>query len=542
MPIKRVAAVFFVLILLFSFLTMRIYLIMSGADSDLLAFIASQRELTVPIYESRGLIYDKDLKPLVEDTDIIKAVIDPLLVEDKQTVLDAVPPSLQAEAQKDFEKKRPFSIQINKEFNIKGINCFMVAQRYNAPFNAVHLLGYLDNKGAGALGIEKAFDSLLKSDSIKFSAKSYVDGARRTISGLGMRIEGEYKKKSAGVVLTIDKQMQKIADEAADAFISAGAIVILDTKTGEIRAMSSRPTYNPYNINSAYNQGEGAFVNRALNPYNVGSAFKIVDTAAYNEGGGDLNVKFYCGGSINVGTNNIACDKKDGHGTIGIMEAFAQSCNVYFIQLAQKAGAQAILDMAQKMGFGTETALATGITSNKGNLPTIKNLSAPAALANFAIGQGDFLATPLQVAEVVSVVAYDGSLRTPYLVKGICDENMTVSDINLSKNPVQVISQNTAQKIRELMIYTATNGTGFRANPDRGGAGIKTATAQTGIMKNGQLITQGWIAGFFPSENPQYAVAIVAEDAESGSKTAGPAFKYIAEKGYDYIISGRNSQ
>ncbi len=121
-------------------------------------------------------------------------------------------------------------------------------------------------------------------------------------------------------------------------------------------------------------------------------------------------------------------------------------------------------------------------------------------------------------------------------MKGTVDENLQFLEQTQKSIPKQILSKATADKIKELMIHTAVNGTGTKANPDRGGAGVKTATAQTGIIKDGKTIIQGWIAGFFPATEPQYAVAVLAEDGISGGKSAGPIFKYIAENGYDYII------
>jgi penicillin-binding protein 2 len=407
MRYKRTIAVFFTIILFFAFLLVRICLLMSGADSERLAFITSQQETKIKLYESRGQIYDINLSSLTDRQSGMMAVIDPFLAKDEEKIKNVLEPSEIARFNELYKANRPFSICVRSEINEIGVSCFSVPQRYSLPFNSSHLLGYVDSKGEGVNGIEKAYDSFLNERRQGFHAIFSVDAARRAISGLGMKTEGELKQNKSGVVLTIDSGLQKIADDAADTMMTSGAIVILDIKTGEIRAMSSRPNFNPNNVKDAFLKDEGAFVNRAITAYNVGSVFKIAVTAASLETGwtGDT---FYCGGSIKVGQNEISCQKKEGHGKIDLNTAFAQSCNVYFIELAKKTGADAVLNMAVNMGFGNECTLAPNLISKKGNLPTLKNLSATAALANFAIGQGEFMATPLQIAQMVSVVAGDG--------------------------------------------------------------------------------------------------------------------------------------
>ncbi|MBE6904551.1 MAG: hypothetical protein E7480_08100, partial [Ruminococcaceae bacterium] len=94
------------------------------------------------------------------------------------------------------------------------------------------------------------------------------------------------------------------------------------------------------------------------------------------------------------------------------------------------------------------------------------------------------------------------------------------------KEGKRIISKNTSKTIQQLMINTVEYGSGARAKPDSGGAGVKTATAQTGNPEN----LNGWIAGFFPAESPKYAVAVLVEKAVSGARSAGPVFKYIADK------------
>lgn len=527
MVFKKGAGVFVFIIFCFSFILTRLYYLSSSPDIGMMTALIGSRTKRVTIYESRGIIYDYKLRPFTDDSIITKAVVDPMLLKDRDLIISNVSDELKKSIIKSLDKGTPFCVTVkNPVNNIPGITCYRSADRYSYPYNAVHTIGYLDNS-KGALGIEKSFDSLLSQKPSKFTAVFNVDGAMRTISGLNITTEGDFSPEKSGVVLTLDKDIQKISDEACDKFINSGALVVLDVKTGKIRALSSRPGFSPYDLQNV-NKNDGAFINRCLTPFNVGSAFKIADTAAFLENGGLPSYSVNCTGGITVGNNTIACQKKGGHGHISLNGAFSDSCNVYFISIMKETGKDNLLKMVESFYFGRETILADGIVSKAGKLPTLKNLSAPAALANFSIGQGELLATPLQIASMVQTVCNNGQRIEPSLIEGTADKNMTVTAAG-KKPESKVMSAATAAAIRQLMINTVEYGSGGRSKPEAFGAGVKTATAQTGIMKDGNLILNGWIAGFFPADDPKYAVAVLVEDAVSGAKSAGPAFKYVAD-------------
>ncbi len=532
---KRFIAIYLFIVLLFSFIGARLFLIMYYNGQAIKASLSFGRDLTLKIFENRGLIYDKNLVPLVNETNIILAVVDPFLINNIDEIKEIAIDEQKEKAEKLIKEGRPFLLRVHKKVeNLKGVTFIDTKSRYSLPYLALHTIGYLNNQDKGEFGIENSFEELLSKDTTSFNAVIPVGATRRALSGLGITFEGQQKENNQGVVLTIDKNIQKIAETAADLYISKGAIVILNIETGEIVAICSRPNFNPYDIGNSFDKNNGALINKALTPYNVGSAFKIVLASAYYELGG-TNEDYYCGGSIKVGANTISCQNSGGHGEIGMQTAFAQSCNVYFIKLGGKIGAENLLNMAINMGFFEQNILSSSVISKKGTLPTLKNLSATACLANFSIGQGELLATPLQIAQMVSVVAGDGSFKKPYLIKGTLDKNKNFTSLQQETTPKYIMSKETADKIKQLMIYTAISGSGKKANPDAGGAGVKTATAQTGIIKDEKAILQGWIAGFFPSINPKYAVAVLAEDCLSGAKSAGPAFKYIAENVYEMV-------
>lgn len=117
-----------------------------------------------------------------------------------------------------------------------------------------------------------------------------------------------------------------------------------------------------------------------------------------------------------------------GHGKVDLEKAIAYSCNGYFIKLTEQMKPEELLSMAEKLGFGSSVELAPGMSSSAGNLPVKKDLSNPKAKANFSFGQGDLLATPLQIAAMVNTIASGGLYTEPSLVEGLVDENLVLTE------------------------------------------------------------------------------------------------------------------
>ena len=144
------------------------------------------------------------------------------------------------------------------------------------------------------------------------------------------------------------------------------------------------------------------------------------------------------------------------------------------------------------------------------------------------MGEGSLMVTPVQVACMVSAVANGGMLPTARLVKGIYDGSKMVTEYP-GAVPGRVISAQIAQQVSSFMIKTVDEGTGMPAKPTYGGAGGKTATAETGWIQNGKTINQAWFAGFYPAASPKYAIVAMCENGKAGGADAGPVFKYIAD-------------
>ena len=168
------------------------------------------------------------------------------------------------------------------------------------------------------------------------------------------------------------------------------------------------------------------------------------------------------------------------------------------------------------------------MSSAAGTLPREEDLSAPAALANFSFGQGDLLATPLQIAAMVNAIADDGLYTEPSLVQGryAGREEVVATAASVS---YRAMTSRSAELVRGYMEAAVEGGTASAGKPEAGGAGAKTATAETGSQKDGEPVIQAWCAGFYPAGEPRYTIVVMAENGKSGSGVCAPVFKEIAD-------------
>ncbi|MBR0278179.1 MAG: penicillin-binding protein 2 [Clostridia bacterium] len=382
-----------------------------------------------------------------------------------------------------------------------------------------HVIGYVSDDGKGS-GIIGAFADALSNGEKAVSCLKGPDG--KVPDGYLYQRDSRY----SGISLTIDYHMQKIAENAMDKYGIKGAAVVADCKTGEILAMASRPNFDKNNIAKYLNGTEGELVNKAISAYNPGSVFKIAVAAAALETSLNEERTYSCSGETEIDGRAFACHKEDGHGTLNVKEAFANSCNSAFYSIGIETGADMICKYARLFGFGKEVLKINGICEDEGVIPSGDYTDAQTA--NISIGQGDVMVTPLQVADMMCTICNGGIRNQMKIIRGFVDADGKCRPTD----PVQtgrVISKSTADKIISMMIEAVKSGTGIEAQIEKYGAGGKTGSAETGWEKDGELMTQGWFAGFFPAEEPKYVCVVVAENGKSGSKSACPVFRQIGE-------------
>lgn len=520
---KRIISFFCTFLCLLGAVGLRVLYLEDGGAATGAAAVQSSRSVT--LYQSRAGIFDRDGSPLVNKSFVWKALVFP-----EEADLSALSGFAAEEGFAEAVKSgAPVVVDTGgRIINGNGIYNFKAPKRYSENPLAAHIIGYV-NGGDGASGIEKAYDDMLKAEGPCAFVRYSTDGHGRILSGEEISFEQEDKSKS-GIMLTLSTEIQSAAETALRESLEHGAAVVLDAQTGEILAAASVPCFDQNNLAASLGKEGSPFINRAFSAYTVGSTWKLVVAAAAIENGESTARKYDCKSSIEVEGIDFHCHWEYGHGEIDMPAALRVSCNPYFIDLGLSVGGKKILETAENLGFGAGTELAPGLFSAAGSLPSEAELRSPAALASFSFGQGKLTATPLQMAALAAAIANGGCAVTPKLVLGTRDAagNITFAAEYESN---RVMSEATAKKLQKMMISVVEEGSGINAKPESGGAGGKTASAQTGQFdKDGNEIVHAWFVGFYPAESPKYAIAVFAEGMDSGSEFAAPVFKKICDK------------
>lgn len=391
-----------------------------------------------------------------------------------------------AEITDELSQGYPVIREVNKKINTKYIKIFEKINDYNII--APHLL----NKENG--GLEQYVSEEIGSLSVNFS----VDAVGRLLTGDDGTVVNDNYDSNDGVVISLDSEVQKIAEEAARS-IPKGSVVILDTETAQVLASVSR--------------GDD-YINRSLSPYAVGSVFKIVVCACALEN--HITPVYTCTSKIKVNDTEFHCQKNHAHGFQNMKQALANSCNCYFVNLALKLGPDKIFETAEKFGFGKAFELYDKWTVKAGTFADKSELNSLGQLALIGFGQGLLTDCPMHFASVISCIANGGNYSSPTLdIREISENN--------------IISESTAETLREYMKYVVSDGTGKNAEYNEKTAG-KTATAQSGIYYNGIEVLNTWFAGFYPYHNPKYTIVVMRENGESGAEDCCPVFRDIVEK------------
>jgi len=471
--------------------------------------------------EIRGDIFDRNGIPLTGSYTETYAVISPkwLTISEKQLLIENNLLSL--------DQKEPYSIKVNSnneeilkshEGKTPGIFFYDKKKNYGPGALATHVVGY-----RGEAGIEKTFDELLRSTAVENSIVK--DGLGQPIAGISS-IRG--KTVESGIRLTIDRDIQAIVERIMDDKIPQGAVVVIDADSGEILTMASRPNFMPYRLEEYLERKDSPLINRAIEAYTPGSIFKVIMlSAALEEGITDLDEIFNCPGFINVGKNTIKCLSYDkgGHGEITLEQAMAYSCNTVFIELGLRLGKDKILDYARK--FGLNEAVAIGLPEEKkGFIPENKDVFYP-DIGNLSIGQGVIRVTPLQTAQMILTIVNDGELKRPILVKEVINNDGN-SIMQVTSGVLrQVITKDTARKVRQALEAVTLYGSGTNATPK---SFKQKSAGKTGTAQVSEGNSHAWFVGYYPAQNPKYIISVFCEKGGSGSARAVPVFREIIEQ------------
>ena len=542
----------------------------------------NNRVRTIELIAPRGMISDRNRIPLAEHRSSFTVLLYRESIKDMEATIRFLTEKLAIDPE-DLESKllrsqetglfRP--IIVKEEAGIEDISVIEAHRRdhpeiqlvpesirsYHYGKLAAHLLGYVgeitekelaDNifpkADSGSLvgqsGIERSYDEFLGG----------LNGERLVLVDSRGREVGLLKETNpvtgGGVRLTLDLQIQSVAEKALENKV--GAIVAMDPRNGEILAMASAPSFDPNlfstrlshkDWNALLEDPDRPMQNRSIqNSYAPGSIFKLIMAEAGLTYGflGDSTSVFCTGSAVFYG-RTFHCGDNNGHGHIGLENAIAKSCNLFFYELGQKLGISKIAEHARIMGLGEKTGVdlpgeRSGIVpSPEWKRETQGEPWYAGETIPVSIGQGALSTTPLQLLRAVSILANGGSLVTPHLLLN-AENNKEELQWPVKQLP---ISESHIRRIREGM-WRSVNDSGTGHNAAIPGIEIcgKTGTAQ--IMSKetkkrfpGAADNHAWFAGFSRKEEPEIAVVVFVENGGGGGVAAAPLAKQIFQAFYD---------
>ncbi len=351
------------------------------------------------------------------------------------------------------------------------------------------------------------------------------------------------------IFLSIDLDLQRTAEEALGE--RAGAVIVMDVKSGELLALVSHPTFDPSDFirgiepkkwRELVKDDSFPLINRATQGlYAPGSVFKIVTAAAgLEERVIDQNTVFYCPGRYRLGRKTFRCWKPAGHGQVNLHKAIVQSCDVYFYNLVQKLGIDRFAHYINGFGFGVPTGIEINerigtSPSREWKLKTFKQPWYDGETTVLGIGQGYLSVSPLQVAVMTTGVANGGKLLKPLIVeKVVSPEGKTLLGYHPEEKGHIPSEKRTLDLIKSGLegVVNEERGTGRGARLDEMTVAGKTGTAQVialGKGKHAKHKDHAWFTSYAPAEKPEIAITVLVENGGKGGAVAAPVAKQILE-------------
>ncbi len=460
-----------------------------------------------------------------------------------------------------------------------GIKIEEASKRYY-PYSslACHVIGFVGSDDHGLAGLEYYYDDLLSGVDGRIVRATNANGTDMLFTDFEDYYDAEDGKS---IVTTIDETVQRylesrLAEASEDYMLRDGAAgIVMDVDTAAILGMASVGNFDlndymalsPETLESIEKESVGMTVeehdalveqersemwrNKALTEtYEPGSVFKIITLAAGLESGAvNMDSTFFCGGSIDVlgRTDPLNCAVLSGHGELNLTEAAMHSCNVAFVTIGLRIGAERFYDYVRAFGLFEKTGV--DLTGEAGSIwwdeDTFFDKNNLSQLAAAAFGQ-TFTITPLQLITAVSAVANGGYLMKPYLVKEVLNADGTVASQTEPTVIRQVISEETSRKCCQILeqVVGDRNGTGVNAYVAGYRVCGKTGTSEdvTWEVAHG---TKKYIAsflGFAPADDPKVAVLVILKDPDpacgygvSGGTMAAPTVGAILADVLPYL-------
>ncbi|MDK0635314.1 stage V sporulation protein D [Clostridium perfringens] len=560
----RVLAFLLAIVILFLALSGRLLYISIFRSKDYKAMAEEQWTNEIQIDARRGRILDRNNRELAVTANVFRVDLDLITLRkyiDKKDTDNIEIAKLLAEALEMDEEKVLSRIELTypsgnpansatlirriekekadkvKELDIKGVIVSEDTKRYypNGDFLS-HTLGTTNADGEGLSGLELYYnEELMGIPGVRVSEVS------------GNSTSNPYSETSftppvdgKDMTLTIDENIQYFVEKVAEDALKkhnadSVSIAVMNPNNGEILGMVNKPGFNPnnpYEGSEAFkgkdesaklqNMWRNTIVSDAFEP---GSIFKIITSiAAIEENIAGKDEVYYCDGSLNVAGKNIKCWKPGGHGVQNFNQTLENSCNVAFMEMGAKLGAEKLNEYIKLFGFGTQSGIdlpgeATGIVKN------VEDISA-VDLATISFGQTNTM-NGIQFMTALNAVANGGDLIQPHIMKELShkDDNGTkiIDEVFVPKIQENIVDEKSTMRVKEALESTVSNG----SSKDAGIEGIKvagkTGTAEkvdpeTGTYGAGYIAS---FAGFAPYDNPQVSLIVIIDNPKNGEHFGG---------------------
>lgn len=443
--------------------------------------------------------------------------------------------------------------------DLTGINYTQFPERtYSNRINASHLLGYVKEVDHGLIneltdpdkyvygdlvgwrGLEKVYEKKLRGKKGVYFME--VDAFGREI-GISTDKKAEYAVPGDNLVTSIILPLQEMLEKRLEG--QKGVALVSNPNTGEILAFVSKPDY-PADLftgktsvddwKKILSDPEKPLLNRITHGlYPPGSTLKMITAMTLLEKGKiSFSETVDCKGVYTLGNRDFRCWKEDGHGPVNLKEAITQSCNIYFYDLVQRLSLDEWSESCRLFGFGNKTGIdfpseAIGIvpTSSFMNKHYGRWGWSKGHLLNISLGQGELVATPIQMLQYINLLATKGHSRVLHFLKSQESEKVEIS----------YFSNNTWDKTELYMqkVITSSQGTGKRSNPKIPGVIV---AGKTGTAQNPHGNDHAWYIGYAKHQNNIASVVILVEHGGHGGATAAPIAKSI----FEFLFSSKESE
>lgn len=545
------------LALAFTILIVNIFVVQVLMGHYLQEKAISQWTRNLEVTPTRGSITDRNGNELAKTVTSYTVLLRPELIksaDNAEKIADKLSVILEMDRDTIYEKatsnkselwlKRQITNQQYediKALNLKGVAFTVDAKRYYVFGDFLtQMLGFTSVDGEGISGIESIYNEYLAGQPGKIVSETDKDGRPIPYTQAEVEDPVEGYDVNLSIDYAIQSFLEKALVDAAAAYDAASASgIVMNPKTGEILAISTKPSYD---LNNIPRDDSDLLTELSRNKiitdtYEMGSVMKTVTmSAALEEGVVSMSDKFTCTGSKVINGEKISCHKTSGHGTQTLSQALANSCNPAFMEIGLRLGKEKLYDYYELLGFRQKTGINFPGESSSIflNIDRVRD----ADLARISFGHAVSV-TPIQFISAFNSIVNGGTLYTPYYVNQVVTQEGEIVEENKPKQVRTTISQSTSEKMVEMLnkaIAKENNAyiPGYRV-------GGKTATAQKyedGKIAEGKYITS--FVGVAPCDDPEIVCLIMVDEPKSvaqvyGSTIAAPVAKVVMEDTLRYL-------